>query len=84
MPKKIDFDEGTAEFTAENLRRKEKLKHLVLYGEDVSTDDLHIGAHPPTNPKAGQLWHRTSDSTMLLWYIDNTVNRGYWIKTYEK
>ena len=84
MPRKIGFDEGAAELTAENARKKEKLTHVVLHGQDATPDGVHIGDYPPKDPTKGQLWLRASDSTMLLWYIDSYNGKGIWVKTYEK
>ena len=82
--KQIGFDEGIAELEAENSRKKEKLIHVILHGEDAEVSEAYISDYPPKNPAEGQLWLRTSDSAMLLWYIDSHKGTGAWVKTYDK
>ena len=84
MPRKIGFDEGVTELEAENQRKKEKLVHVVLHGQDAEPGGVFISDYPPDDPAEGQIWYRTSDSAMLLWYIDSYNGKGAWVKTYDK
>ncbi len=80
MPKEIDFNENLEPLNkVEDYYKKEKLKHLVLQGEDTDPNAVHIGTFPPENGVPGQIWFNTVDKSMYVLYDDG--QELSWVRT---